>query len=96
MCGLPLQPGRDGRLAICSTRSVFLIRNIRSRLVVQIEWYNKGGVVVDPDDEPVDSIHPYQRDLIEFIERPSEYSMPAAKAKKTALKSPKKGVKQKK
>mmetsp|Transcript_7680 Transcript_7680/g.18395 ORF Transcript_7680/g.18395 Transcript_7680/m.18395 type:complete len:665 (-) Transcript_7680:113-2107(-) len=57
-----------------------------------IEWYNKGGEVVGPDGSPVDAVHPYRRELVEFLARPSSYTMPAAAAKKSALKkSDKKG-----
>eukprot|EP00192_Tetraselmis_astigmatica_P009044 CAMPEP_0117657522 /NCGR_PEP_ID=MMETSP0804-20121206/5377_1 /TAXON_ID=1074897 /ORGANISM="Tetraselmis astigmatica, Strain CCMP880" /LENGTH=677 /DNA_ID=CAMNT_0005463985 /DNA_START=44 /DNA_END=2078 /DNA_ORIENTATION=+ len=51
-----------------------------------IEWYNKGGEVVDGDGNPVEAIHPEKRELMEFLQRPSTYQMPAATAKKSAMK----------
>mmetsp|Transcript_26278 Transcript_26278/g.67962 ORF Transcript_26278/g.67962 Transcript_26278/m.67962 type:complete len:306 (+) Transcript_26278:1-918(+) len=58
-----------------------------------IEWFNKEGEVVDPAGKPVQAVHPYQRDLLPFIDRPNEYKMPNAEAKKSAMKSSAKTMK---
>ena len=51
-------------------------------LALQIEWFNKFGELVGPDGETeVDSVHPYQRDMVQYVERENGYTMPAATAR---------------
>ncbi len=58
--------------------------------MMQIEWFNKLGELVLPDDATVvNAVHPYQRDFIQFVERENEYKMPAATAKTKPQKSSK-------
>ena len=57
---------------------------------LQVEWFNKSGDLVGKDGTVVNAVHPYQRDMIQFVERENDYVMPAAKAKTKAAPAKKK------